>query len=291
MKRITIYMAVIAMLVFACNSSEQKKDAAATTDQASANREQPQDPGSSPTQNKQTTKTETIPTNKNAYKEDWNKKIIKNAFIRLEVKDYSGFNKSIHENLKNFGAFISEEEQTQGYDQKNNQLTIKVPVHQFEDLINSLSGDSIKLIEKKITSEEVTGEIVDTRSRIEAKKQVREKYLDLLKDAKNMKEVLDVQQEINGVQESIESASGRVKYLTHQSAYSTIHLRYAEYLQPNIPTEDQTGFWTRATNGFNSGVKVIGSFFIFLVTIWPLLLLATIALIIWKKRKINQANP
>jgi hypothetical protein len=47
-----------------------------------------------------------------------------------------------------------------------------------------------------------------------------------------MKEILQVQQEINSIQEQMESASGRINYLSHQSAYSTIHLQYFQYLVP-----------------------------------------------------------
>ena len=81
-----------------------------------------------------------------------------------------------------------------------------------------------ELNEKKITSEDVTTEVIDTRSRLEAKKQVRLRYLDLLKQAKNMEEILSVQSEINGIQEQIESAAGRMEYLQHSSSFSTIHL-------------------------------------------------------------------
>ena len=58
---------------------------------------------------------------------------------------------------------------------------------------------------------------VDTRSRLEAKKQVRLRYLDFLKEAKNVEEILNVQSQINGIQEDIEAASGRLDYLNHAS--------------------------------------------------------------------------
>ena len=64
----------------------------------------------------------------------------------------------------------------------------------------------------KISTEDVTGEVVDTRARMEAKKQMRDRYLALLKQARNMKEILEVQTEINTIQEDIESASGRVGF-------------------------------------------------------------------------------
>ena len=112
----------------------------------------------------------------------------------------------------------------------------------------------------------------------------------LLKDAKNMKEILGVQQEINGVQESIESASGRVKYLTHQSAYSTVHLQYFQNMQTGVPAESQSGYLVRLGNSFYASISVIGDLFVLIVILWPVILGVLIALIIWKKRKINLAK-
>ena len=290
MKQLTIYMAAIAMILSACNSGGYKKNNASATNEAAANSDKPEGQNPSPSRNKQKIILEQIPVNKTPAYENWDKKIIKNAFIRIELKNYAVFNQSIHTSLKDFGAYISEEEQNQAHDQKTNKVTIKVPVEQFENLINSLENDSTTVIEKKISSEEVGGDLVDTQSRIETKKQLREKYLGLLKDAKNMKEILGVQQEINGVQESIESASGRVKYLTHQSAYSTVHLQYFQNMQTGVPAESQSGYLVRLGNSFYASISVIGDLFVLIVILWPVILGVLIALIIWKKRKINLAK-
>lgn len=47
---------------------------------------------------------------------------------------------------------------------------------------------------------------------MQAKMAVRDKYLQLLKQAKNIDETLQVQNEINGIQEDIEAANGRINY-------------------------------------------------------------------------------
>ena len=93
-------------------------------------------------------------------------------------------------------------------------------------MMNGLSASEIKLVERKIVSQDVTGEMIDIKSRQEAKKQMRLKYLEFLKESKNMEEVLKVQNEINGIQEDIEAATIRVKYLSHHDACSTINLTF-----------------------------------------------------------------
>ena len=113
---------------------------------------------------------------------------------------------------------------------------------QFDDAVNSISSNVKELNEKKITSEDVTTEVIDTRSRLEAKKQVRLRYLDLLKQAKNMEEILSVQSEINDIQEQIESAAGRIEYLQHSSSFSTIHLTFYQVLNGAAIDSDKPTF-------------------------------------------------
>lgn len=74
---------------------------------------------------------------------------------------------------------------------------------------------------------------MDTRSRLEAKKQVRQRYMDLLKQARNMEEILQVQGLINDIQVEIESAAGRVNYLNHAFAFSSVQLTFFQIVNVN----------------------------------------------------------
>ena len=150
--------------------------------------------------------------------------------------------------------------------------------------MNKLPDDG-KVTEKKISSEDVTGEVVDTKSRLEAKKQMRLKYLEFLKQSKNMEEVLQVQNEINSIQEQIESAAGRVAFLTNQSAMSTINLTFYQPLEGYKPTDAAPTFLTRLSNAFKTGTGWIAELFVGLVSIWPLLLIVFTVYFGWKKMR------
>ncbi|MDB5192777.1 MAG: hypothetical protein JWQ96_2340 [Segetibacter sp.] len=100
---------------------------------------------------------------------DWDKKIIKTANVTLELKSYNAYNTSIHQNLKKYGAYVAGEEQTENDARIEKNLTIKVPVEQFEDLMNMVPSEGVKVLEKRISTEDVTGEVVDTKARMDAK--------------------------------------------------------------------------------------------------------------------------
>jgi len=218
---------------------------------------------------------------------DWDKKIIKTAFLKLEVKDFKIYTEISHKAAKQYGGYIANEEQSQSEEKIESTISIKVPVEQFESIMNQLSSGAEKMVEKKITAEDVTGEVVDTKSRLLAKEQMRLKYLEFLKQSKNMEDVLKVQNEINNIQEEIESASGRVNYLSHQSAFSTVNLTFYQPLTGYLPPNENPGFFTRIITAFKSGFSFIGDFLIGVITIWPLLLFVFIGWLIVKKYRLG----
>lgn len=215
---------------------------------------------------------------------DWDKKIIKTAFLKLEVKDFKIYSDIVHKAAKHYGGYIANEEQSQSEEKKESTISIKVPVDQFESLMAHLPSGAEKIVEKKITTEDVTGEVVDTKSRLHAKEQMRLKYIEFLKQAKNMEDVLKVQAEINEIQEEMESASGRINYLSHQSAYSTVNLTFYQPLAGYNPNNESPGFLTRAAIAFKNGFSFIGDIFIGFVSIWPLLVLGFLGWIFLKRR-------
>lgn len=216
---------------------------------------------------------------------EWDKKIIKTALLNLEVKDYTGYYSSLREKIKNLGGYIAQEEQRQSAYKIENTLVIKVPVEQFDNALVQLTDKAEKLNEKKITSQDVSAEYIDTRSRMESKKQVRQQYIALLKQAKNMEDILNVQSEINSIQEEIEAAAGRVEYLGHSSAYSTINLTYYQVLNSSASDNDKPSFGTRISAAFKTGWEWITSLFVGLVSVWPLCLVTFFALIFYRRMK------
>lgn len=216
-------------------------------------------------------------------KPDWNKKIIKTGTLNVEVKDYAKFNQVVHSSASRFGGYIADELQSETEYKIENTIVIKVPVDQFQSAVDFLTSGDGKINEKKISSEDVTTQYVDTRSRLEAKKQVRLRYLDLLKQAKNMEEILQVQSEINGIQEEIESASGRINYLSSASAMSTIHLTYYQVINASAEETKTVSFWEKSKYAFLSGWDGLVEVMIGLLNIWPLAIIFAVA--VWAVKR------
>ncbi|MEO5647759.1 MAG: DUF4349 domain-containing protein [Chitinophagaceae bacterium] len=217
---------------------------------------------------------------------DWDKKIIKTATLKLEIKDIKSYSSLLHSQIKQAGGYIAKEEQRHSDYSLAVDMEIKVPVGSFEPLLVALTGNDAKIIERTINTQDVTGEVVDTKSRLVAKEQMRLRYLDFLKNAKTMTEVLQVQSEINRLQEDIEAASGHVNYLSHQSALSTIHLYFSQAITSTNKTDPlEPSFSDRVIAALKNGGNFIAELFIALLTVWPIWIIAITLIIIWKKNR------
>lgn len=219
--------------------------------------------------------------------QDWDKKLIKTANITIEAANYPRFDQDIRTALKRYGAYIASEEQAFSDDRKQNLMTIKVPVAYFESLLSSFASDSNRVVQKNISTEDVTSEMYDSKSRIEARKKIRERYVQLLQQAKKMDDVLKVEQEINNIQEELESASGRLNYISHQTSYSTIHLTYFSLLTASPQADKPNAFWNRLKEGFADGGDILVEIILIGIRLWPLILLGILIGLLWKRRRLQ----
>jgi hypothetical protein len=286
---------LMAVVLLSCNTSTKKELRSldrTSSEPATANQQDGHNKTEAPlsvTNNSSSADTATanvLQAGQPATNPDWDKKIIKNANVTIELKDYNSYNTALHSNVRRYAAYISGEQQNSSDAKVENVITIKVPVDKFEDLMNALPADGVKILEKRISTEDVSDQVVDTKARIQAKKQVRERYLGFLKQAKNMKEILEVESEVNNVQQEIESGSGRVNFLTHQSAYSTINLTYFQYLNANTnaPVDSSPSFLTKLKEAFANGSSILSGLLLILLTFWPILLAGLVTWLLVKNK-------
>lgn len=216
--------------------------------------------------------------------QDWDKKLIKTANITVEASNYTRFDQDIRSTLKKYGAYIAAEEQLFSEDRKQILMTIKVPVIYFESLLGHVGTDSNRIVQKNISTEDVTADMYDSRSRIEARKKIRDRYVQLLQQAKKMDDVLKVEQEINAIQEELESAAGRLNYLSHQTSYSTIHLTYYSLLTAIPETQKPNAIWPRIKEGLADGGNILLEIILFGIRLWPLILIGLLIGFLWKRK-------
>ncbi|CAN5500271.1 hypothetical protein BH10BAC3_BH10BAC3_02100 [soil metagenome] len=215
---------------------------------------------------------------------EWDKKIIKTANIEAECKDYTSYNRKLHAMVKQYGGWIAAESETRDNGRINNSISIKVPVQQFEDLVNNIANADGKVLRKAITTEDVTDNIVDAEGRVRVKKAMRDKYLIMLTHAAKMEDVLNVQSKIDEIHEEIEMSATRLNALQHQSAYSTVNINYFQPMEGAVVSDETPGLGSRFLSAAFGGAAWLGDLLIGIISIWPLALVAIIIFYFIKRK-------
>src|SRR5258706_6775225 len=108
-----------------------------------------------------------------------------------------------------------------------------------------------------------------------------------MRQAKSMKDILAVQEVIDGIQEEMDEASGRIAYLGHSAAFSTINLRFYQVLDPTAKEDAPPSFWHKLKDSLAQGWNWGSALVLNLISLWPLLLLGALVWIAVRKRLHN----
>ena len=138
-------------------------------------------------------------------------------------------------------------------------LTVRVPADQVEAFTEHMSGIS-NIISKNKTMDDVTLQYVATESRMKALKAEEERLLELMAQAENMSDLLQIEARLTDVRYELESVTSQLRVYDNLVDYATIHLNLTE-VQEYTPVEEET-LWQRTSGGFVESLKNLGNFFV-----------------------------
>ncbi len=149
--------------------------------------------------------------------------IIFNASLEIEVSDPEKLGREIAGVASKFKGYVV----TSG----NTRAVIRVPSGSFSDALTALTSYGT-VLSKQIYSKDVTEAFRDTEIRLDNKLKARNRYLELLKKAENVTAALRVEKELERLNSEIESLKGKIKRLSHLSAFSTITVNIEKEIRP-----------------------------------------------------------
>lgn len=211
-------------------------------------------------------------------------KIIKNANCRIKVKDVEEATILAKKMALKYQGYISDERFTNTNYTKENRFTIRIPQGQFDTVLDSICGLAEFVDYKNISTVDVTEEYIDITSRLKTKLDVKERYETILRTrAKTVEDILMTEEKLSLLQEEIESAQGRLKYLSNKVSYSTVQVDvYQTIIPKDEPAGYQPHFLDKAKQGLSFGWSIIENLTLLLLYIWPLLVLGSVIFVYFK---------
>jgi len=165
---------------------------------------------------------------------------------------------------------------------RNGTVTLRVPATSFTQALRDASALG-KVQTRQIDSQDVTEEYVDLEARLENDR-VQEKALqDLLTQAKNVNEVLQVRNVLTNLQQEMEQIQGRLKYLDEHTSFSTLTISVFEEGEQVAATGSGWGFTNALRDSVYAFVQTLNGMIVGLGGALPvLILLAVAAYVIWR---------
>jgi hypothetical protein len=217
------------------------------------------------------------------------KKIIKDGDITIQTNDIGIAKQGFDSLVKSLNGYYEQENLEKNYHKITYRLTIRVPANNFEKMLSSIEQKKDEIKSKNIRARDITEEFVDLTTRLSNKRNYLKQYTVLLSKATKSSEILEIQEKIRKLQEEIESAEGRLRYLNDQVTFSTLNVNLYKEVEYVYKPAQKDRFTERVKSGLSTGWHIIVGIVIFLINIWSVLLLLTLVFffIRWriKKRK------
>lgn len=222
---------------------------------------------------------------------DISQKMVSSGGINFQSEDIEKDYSQIKGMLAGYKAYLENENQSNDNYRKSYMLSVRVPSDHYDSLLNAISGMAHRVENKYSNVDDVTERYYDLQSRIENKKELEKRYRDILSKAKQVKDILEIERNLNEVRSEIESMQGQFNYLSKQVQFSLIQVQFYEELPYELNSPKKKGFWVRISNALDNGWQVFLTVFVGLVTLWPFYIagiLVFVLVVYLKRRKKNQ---
>lgn len=153
------------------------------------------------------------------------RKIITSVNMTLEVINVDTVNRQISSIFNNIEGYAAET--------GTEQTIIRVNADQLDAILTKLSGLG-KVKEKNVYGRDVTDDYRDNEIRLENAEKSRNRYLELLKKANTVEEILLVEKELERLNEVIDLIKGRLNRLSHLSEFATITIDWEVKKKPGL---------------------------------------------------------
>jgi hypothetical protein len=217
-------------------------------------------------------------------------KVIKDGQMGIKVTDLEKTKTRIDSLVARNGGYYANESLSNYDSESSYNLKIRIPSKNLDKFILGIESGKSQILYKNIEVRDVTEEFIDLETRLENKRNYLIRYNELLKQAKTVKDILEIEEKTRAIEEEIESTEGRLKYLGDQVDFSTLELRISKEKDFKFIPSNKTHFGERLKQSLSNGWHGFVEFFLFLLKLWPFWIILIIIIPVWKRYRTKKKN-
>ena len=221
--------------------------------------------------------------------------LTQNLSAVLQVEDVWKSIDTITEQVKVAGGYVIESQQNSAGNSASGWVTAKIPAARLDSFKASFSSWG-KVLDQHLTSNDITNQYYDAQTRLAAWETEQQRYLEILKQAKTVNDIIMVENSLANIRQQIEQLKGQLKLWTNQVDYSTVQLQLQTKPSPDVQIDNpwQPVSWLKTWNATKNAVlktlsstwNAVNYLFIGIGYAFPYLILAALIWLgyrFWKK--------
>ena len=150
-----------------------------------------------------------------------NRVIVHTGDLTLVVDDVAGGIDQVTGLSREYGGWVVSSNRKSRH---SGSISIRVPAGSLDEVLGRLERIAIDVESRALTSQDVTDEFVDSKSRLKTLRATEQVHLEMLSRANDIEDALKVQDRLSQVQLQIEEMEGRINYLSEVAAFSLINV-------------------------------------------------------------------
>lgn len=200
------------------------------------------------------------------------RQLVYNAALTLKVARLPRAVARVDSLVRASGGWTQAAAQTRADTEWRQEMTIRVHPDKLTALLAHLAALGTTE-SNSLTTNDVTAEHADVAARLRTKRALEQRYLELLRQAHKVGDILEIEAKLGAVREEIEALESRLKALNEQVAYSTITLHLYQTVALAPPDAPVLSFRSRLLDALYGGWELTASLAIGVLYLWPVWLL------------------
>ncbi len=202
--------------------------------------------------------------------------------INVETEDLDTLMVQLEQTISGLNGYVEDQNIHNGSNYASRRyrsanLTVRIPADSVDAFTNEIAGIA-NVVSQNLRREDITLQYVATSSRVTALETEEARLLELLAEAENMSDLLEIEARLTDVRYELERHASQLRLYDNQIDYATIYLNISE-VQEYTPVEEPTFFerikltFSHALEGLGDGIVDLT---VFLVGNSPYLLVYSI---------------
>ncbi|MDK2982110.1 MAG: hypothetical protein PWQ55_2457 [Chloroflexota bacterium] len=169
--------------------------------------------------------------------------VIKNADLSIVVEDPTASMEVINQMAEEMGGYMVSTNTYKttthsGVEVPNANITVRVPAERLDEALarvkDLVEDPEVDILNENVSGQDVTSEVTDLESRLRNLQAAESQLLEIMDNAVNTEDVIDIFRELTDIRGQIEVLQGQIKYYRESASLSalSVNLQAKEALEP-----------------------------------------------------------